>query len=205
MADGEGGGGDDQLAGETDDLRADELDDHRAAGVTHLLSILDPEASEPPLFGYDPPRHRLTLRFHDVILDHPDYVRPRPGGHGEGARFRPHAAAGGSAHLLVHCHMGISRSTAAATALLLQAHPGLDEDEALAHIHSIRSKAWPNSLMMRHFDQLLGRDGRLIAALGRHYRKQLLANPRFADPLRAGGRLAEVEMAEAAEGVNARG
>ena len=177
-----------------------ELDDHQSAGVTHLLSILDPEATEPPMFGYDPPRHRLALRFHDVILDHPDYVRPRRADMEKVLDFGRTLPQGDPAHLLVHCHMGISRSTAAATALLLQAHPNLDEDEALAHIHSIRAKAWPNSLMMRHFDQLLGRDGRLIAALGRHYRKQLLANPRFADPLRAGGRLAEVEMAEAAEG-----
>ena len=177
-----------------------ELDDHQSAGVTHLLSILDPEATEPPLFGYDPPRHRLALRFHDVILDHPDYVRPRRADMEKVLDFGRTLPQGDPAHLLVHCHMGISRSTAAATALLLQAHPDLDEDEALAHIHSIRAKAWPNSLMMRHFDQLLGRDGRLIAALGRHYRKQLIANPRFADPLRNGGRLAEVEMAEAAEG-----
>lgn len=177
----------------------DELEDHRASGVTHLLSILDPEATAPPLFGYDPPRHRLTLRFHDVILDHPDYVRPQRADMEKVLAFGRTLPEQDPAHLLVHCHMGISRSTAAATALLLQAHPDLDEDEALAHIHSLRAKAWPNSLMMRHADQLLGREGRLVAALGRHYRKQLLANPRFADPLRNGGRLAEVEMAEAAE------
>jgi predicted protein tyrosine phosphatase len=178
----------------------DELDQHGRGQVTHLLSILDPEAPEPPLFAFDLPRHRLTLRFHDVILPHPDYVRPERADMEQVLAFGATLPAGDPAHLLVHCHMGISRSTAAATALLLQAHPDLDEDEALAHIHSIRDKAWPNSLMMRHFDALLGREGRLMAALGRHYRKQLLANPRFAEPLRNGGRLAEVEMAEAAEG-----
>ena len=178
----------------------DELDQHGRGQVTHLLSILDPEAPEPPLFAFDPPQHRLTLRFHDVILPHPDYVRPERADMEQVLAFGATLPAGDPAHLLVHCHMGISRSTAAATALLLQAHPDLDEDEALAHIHSIRDKAWPNSLMMRHFDALLGREGRLMAALGRHYRKQLLANPRFAEPLRKGGRLAEVEMAEAAEG-----
>lgn len=177
-----------------------ELDDHRAAGVTHLLSILDPEATEPPLFGYDPPRHRLTLRFHDVILDHPDYVRPERADMEKLLAFGRTLPDQDPAHVLVHCHMGISRSTAAATALLLQAHPDLGEDAALDHIRSIRGKAWPNSLMMRHADQLLGREGRLMAALGRYYRKQLLANPSFAEPLRTGGRLAEVEMAEAADG-----
>ena len=52
--------------------------------------------------------------------------------------------------------------------------------------------------MMRPADQLLGREGRLMTALGRLYRRQLQANPQFAEPLRTGGRLAEVEMAEAA-------
>jgi predicted protein tyrosine phosphatase len=177
----------------------EELDQHGRAQVTHLLSIIDPATPEPPLFAFDPPRHRLTLRFHDVILPHPDYVRPTRADMEKVLEFGRTLPGGDPAHLLVHCHMGISRSTAAATAILLQAHPGLDEDEALAHIHSIRAKAWPNSLMMSHADALLGREGRLMAALARHYRKQLLANPRFADPLRNGGRLAEVEMAEAAE------
>jgi predicted protein tyrosine phosphatase len=178
----------------------EELDQHGGAGVTHMLSILDPEAPDIAMFRFGPFRNRLTLRFHDVILPHPDYVRPERADMEQVLAFGRELPRGDPSHLLVHCHMGISRSTAAATAILLQAHPDLDEDEALAHIHSIRAKAWPNSLMMRHFDALLGREGRLMAALGRHYRKQLLANPRFAEPLRNGGRLAEVEMAEAAAG-----
>jgi predicted protein tyrosine phosphatase len=178
----------------------DELDLHGDAGVTHMLSILDPEAPDIAVFKFGPFRNRLTLRFHDVILPHPDYVRPERADMEKVLAFGRTLPDADPAHLLVHCHMGISRSTAAATAILLQAHPGLGEDEALAHIHSIRGKAWPNSLMMSHFDALLGREGRLMAALARHYRKQLLANPRFAEPLRNGGRLAEVEMAEAAAG-----
>lgn len=177
----------------------EELDRLRG-GITHLLSILDPGAPEPPLFGISPPRERLTLRFHDIILPHPDYVLPRRADMEAALAFGrtlPHAD---PAHLLVHCHMGVSRSTAAAAALLLQAHPDLDEDLAIARIHSLRPQAWPNSLMIRHADALLGREGRLVAATARLYRRQLEANPRFADPLRTGGRLAEVEMAEAADG-----
>jgi predicted protein tyrosine phosphatase len=177
----------------------DELAEHRQAGVTHLLSIIDPETPEPDYFTAAPPRERLTLRFHDVILDHPDYLRPTRADVEAILTFGQLLRDGDPAHLLVHCHAGVSRSTAAMTALLLQAYPGLDEDEALAHIAEIRPKAWPNSLMIRHADALLGRGGRLLAALGRLYRRQLLINPRFADALRTGGRLAEVEMAEAAE------
>ncbi|HEY0114732.1 MAG TPA: hypothetical protein VGB54_03320 [Allosphingosinicella sp.] len=176
----------------------EELGTHRGETITHLLSILDPEAPEPAMFGFDPPRERLTLRFHDIILPHPDYVLPSRADMEKVLAFGRTVQEGDPAHMLIHCHMGISRSTAAATALLLQAHPDLDDDQALAEIASLRPQAWPNSLMTRHADALLGRGGRLLAALGRLYRRQLEANPRFAEPLRTGGRLAEVEMAEEA-------
>lgn len=175
-----------------------ELGDHRSAGVTHLLSILDPEAPEPSQFAFYPALERLTLRFHDIILPHPDYVMPQRPDVEALLAFGRSLPDADPAHLLVHCHMGISRSTAAAAAMLLQAHPKSDEDEVLDHIQSMRPKAWPNSVMIGHADALLGREGRLLAALGRLYRRQLEAHPRFAEPLRTGGRLAELEMAEAA-------
>jgi len=175
-----------------------ELSAHKGAGVTHLLSILDPEAPDPTQFQYYPALERLTLRFHDTILAHPDYVLPRRADVEALLAFGQGLPDGDATHLLIHCHMGISRSTAAAAAILLQARPQLDEDAALAHIQSQRPQAWPNSLMIRHADTLLDRGGRLVAALGRLFRRQLEANPRFAEPLRTGGRLAEVEMAEAA-------
>ena len=175
-----------------------DLNDHRSAGVTHLLSILDPEAPDPTQFVYYPALERLTLRFHDTILPHPDYVLPRRADLEAVLAFGRSLPQGDTTHLLIHCHMGISRSTAAATALLLQAQPDLGDEEVFAHIRSLRPQAWPNSLMIRHTDILLNRGGGLLAALGRLYRQQLEANPRFAEPLRTGGRLAEVEMAEAA-------
>lgn len=175
-----------------------ELEDHRQAGVTHLLSIIDPDTPPPPLFSFAPPRERLILRFHDVILPHPDYVLPQLSHLEQVLAFGRTLPRGDPSHLLVHCHLGISRSTAAATAILLQAHPDVDEDAALEHIRSARPRVWPNSLMIGFTDQLLGRGGRLTAALGRLYRRQLEAHPQFAQPLRSGGRLAELEMAEAA-------
>jgi len=175
-----------------------ELGQHSQAGITHLLSIIDPDMDEPTHFAFRPLQQRLTLRFHDVILPHPDYVQPRREDMEAVLAFGRTLPDGDPAHLLVHCHMGISRSTAAMTALLLQARPQLGNEEVLAHIGSIRPRAWPNSLMIRHADQLLGRGGGLIEALARFYRRQLKANPAFAEPLRNGGRLAEVEMAEAA-------
>jgi hypothetical protein len=45
----------------------DELGDHCELGVTHVLSILDPDAPEPPVFGSFGEHSRIELRFHDVI------------------------------------------------------------------------------------------------------------------------------------------
>lgn len=167
-------------------------------GVTHLLSIIDPEQPEPGWSVADAPPERLTLRFHDAIVPYPDHVLARREDVEAMLAFGRTLAERDPAHLLIHCHMGISRSTAAAAALLAQADPAGDEDAILTHIQSIRPQAWPNSLIVRHADALLGRQGRLVAALGRLYRRQLVANPRFADPLRSGGRAGELEMAEAA-------
>ena len=44
-----------------------ELGTHCAAGVTHVLSILDPEWPDPPAFAEFAPHRRLALRFHDII------------------------------------------------------------------------------------------------------------------------------------------
>jgi predicted protein tyrosine phosphatase len=53
-----------------------ELDEHGAAGVTHVLSILDPDTPDPPAFTAFAPHHRLALRFHDIIETLPDRLAP---------------------------------------------------------------------------------------------------------------------------------
>ena len=58
---------------------------------------------------------------------------------------------------LVHCQAGISRSTA--TGLGVLATLGWDEDEAVARLaddHPEGRPFWPNRLILKHFDALLG-------------------------------------------------
>ena len=43
----------------------------------------------------------------------------------------------------------------------------LDDDEAIAQVLRVRPQAWPNARMIAFADALLGRRGRLIAALDR--------------------------------------
>src|SRR3954466_5506224 len=109
----------------------DELAEHSMRGVTHVLSILDPDWPEPDAFRAYDPHHRTTLQFHDVIEPAPGLILPDV--HHVEAIFSfgyslARDAGRGEGHLLVHCHMGISRSTAAMLVLLAQAHPQEDAD-----------------------------------------------------------------------------
>jgi len=175
-----------------------ELCGFQDAGVTHVLSILDPVYPEPADFGAYRPHRRLTLRFDDII-EPAAGLRPPEMAHieellrfGEGLAAEPGDPL---SHLLVHCHAGISRSTAAMATLLAEARPQLDEDAIFAEIRSIRPQAWPNSQMIGMADALLGRKGRLTAALTRHYREQIRLRPDIAEMIRRAGRDRELQMA----------
>src|SRR3546814_5763691 len=65
-----------------------------------------------------------------------------------------------SAHVLVHCHAGMSRSTAAMTLLLAQARSDRPAADALAEVVRIRPHAWPNLRGVECGADLLGRQGR---------------------------------------------
>ncbi len=166
--------------------------------ATHVLSILDPSYPEPPDFATYGPHKRLTLRFDDIIDPGPGLALPEAHHIEALLEFGKDLAwAEGDplCHLLVHCHAGISRSTASMTTLLAEARPAMDEDAIFAHIREIRPQAWPNSRMIGLADDLLGREGRLKAALRRHYRAQIGLRPDLAEMIQRVGRAREVEMA----------
>jgi predicted protein tyrosine phosphatase len=177
----------------------DELTHHTDRAVTHVLSIVDPDCPEPDAFQGYQSHHRTILRFHDVIEPFEGFTLPEPG-HVEaildfGTSLGRSAATRGEGHLLVHCHAGISRSTAAMAMLLAQTYPDQDEDRIFERLAAIRPQAWPNSRMIGFADRLLSRKGRLNAALGRLYARQLAARPDLDETMRRHGRAREVEMA----------
>ncbi len=177
----------------------EELPAQRDRKVTHVLSLLDPELPELEAFATYARHHRTTLRFHDIIAAAPDRVMPRPDHVAAildfGADFQARQEADATPHLLVHCHMGISRSTAAMLTLMAQANPGEAAEDLLARLVAIRPQAWPNSQMIGFADDQLGRKGELTAALGRHYGRQLRNQPRYTEWMTALGRQAELDMA----------
>ena len=67
--------------------------------------------------------------------------------------------------LLIHCHAGISRSTAAAFVALCALNPGACEMAIAVRLRDASPKAWPNRLLVNHADRLLKRRGRMIRAI----------------------------------------
>ena len=54
----------------------DELVEHQTRGVSHVLSILDPDRADPEAFGSYGSHRRTILRFHDAIEPAPGVVLP---------------------------------------------------------------------------------------------------------------------------------
>jgi predicted protein tyrosine phosphatase len=170
----------------------DELIGHQGRGVTHILSILDPEWPDPEAFQAYDPHFRATLRFHDAIESGPDILLPqRPDVEAILTFGRDAAEAGG---LLIHCHAGISRSTAATLMILAQAHPHEDEEELAERLLQTRPQAWPNSRMIGFADELLDRNGRLMTATTGIYAQQLVRRPELGETMRRLNRGREVEL-----------
>jgi predicted protein tyrosine phosphatase len=172
-----------------------ELGEHGAAGVTHVLSILDPDWPDPDAFKEFAPHRRLALRFHDVIEPAPDRLAPSRADVARLLDFGRELNAAANPHLLVHCHAGVSRSTASAALILAQAHPERPARDILDAISQLRPRAWPNLRILEFGDELLGRNGELVAAVAAVYRRVLDRDPLFQDAMIDGGRGREVSAA----------
>ena len=170
----------------------DELVGHQGLGVTHILSILDPEWPDPEAFQAYDPHFRATLRFHDAIEPDRDVLLPQKADVEAILTFGRDAAEAGG--LLIHCHAGISRSTAATLMILAQAHPHEGEDELAERLLQTRPQAWPNSRMITFADELLDRNGRLMTAIAGIYTRQLEKRPEIGETMRRLNRGREVEL-----------
>lgn len=139
-------------------------------GITHVLSLLDP-GKKPYLHPSTPNKNWLLLHFEDNLEAHQpnsptkDHVKLIL----DWAKKLPNDAI-----LLVHCEAGVSRSTAAAFAILVQ-HHGVDNIEDCASmLLDVRPEACPNPLITLWADEILECGGKLHAVAETIAKQKLL-------------------------------
>jgi predicted protein tyrosine phosphatase len=105
----------------------------------------------------------LFLAMHDITEELPDMTAP---GEAHVAALIDFARAWDRrAPMLVHCFAGISRSTAAAYTVAAALAPQRDEAELAATLRRLSPSATPNIRLVSIADRLLGRRGRMVAAI----------------------------------------
>lgn len=128
---------------------------------SHLVSVITSEYQPPTPSGISAERH-LRIACDDIVEPLPGHVLPDAEHVAQLVEF----ARGWdrAAPMLVHCHAGVSRSMAAAlTASILHARG--DEAAVASRLRSVAPHAHPNRRMVALADEILGRAGRLIAAV----------------------------------------
>ena len=132
---------------------------------SHVITLISPDA---PAVVCDGIHHHLTLRFNDIAAPQDGLVAPNTETLQALLAFAP--GWDRSAPMLVHCFAGISRSTAAAYILACDAAGLGQEAKIAARLRRASGSATPNALMVALADNILRRDGRMvagIAAIGR--------------------------------------
>ena len=138
----------------------------RATGASHLVSVLSPESLPETPSGVRPENH-LRIGCHDLVAPCAGAVLP---GEEHVRRIIEFASRWeGGAPMLVHCHAGVSRSSAAAL-LVACVHErraqerGRERDLAL-RLRAAAPHAQPNTRLIAFGDAALGCGGALIAAV----------------------------------------
>ena len=135
------------------------LEAAQAVKPARILSLLDPGDPFPEFPGISP-SHHLKIEVDDIADLSAPILPPSP------SMIRRIIAFGrvsASQSLLVHCHAGVSRSTAAILTILADRHPSRLEE--ICDLMATRApQADPNRVMISLGDAELGLNGRLSQA-----------------------------------------
>ena len=126
-----------------------------------VLTIEDPSAPRVVRFHSTPHPDHLVLRFEDVDHPHDDIALPSPLHVEQALEFgRRHV----DGDLLIHCKVGVARSTAIGLGIIADRLGVGREDEAVQELLRIRPESVPNLLILGFMDDELGRNGALVDA-----------------------------------------
>src|SRR5580704_12505298 len=132
------------------------------AGARHVVSLIGDEGNVVRPQAVAPENH-LWLRLHDISAPLDGYIMPGEEHVADLIRF----VRGWDRRtpMVVHCYMGISRSTASAYASVCALNPERSEADIAQSLREASPTATPNIRIVSLADKLLGRQGRMIAAV----------------------------------------
>jgi len=133
-----------------------------ASGASHLITLinLDTPVERPDTI---PPENHLFIGINDIVAPADGLVLAADDHVGSLIDFIEQWDQ--TQPLVIHCYAGISRSTAAAFIALCVKRPERDERAIARSLRSASPLATPNARLVAIADRLLGRDGRMIAAI----------------------------------------
>ncbi len=135
-----------------------------AVGASHVVTLINAATlvETPP--GIAVERH-LMLAMSDITAEMDGHVIPASE-HVE--RLLGFVRDWDRQHpIVVHCWAGISRSTAGAYIAVCALRPNRDEGEIAERLRALSPSATPNARLVALADDLLGREGRMRAAIER--------------------------------------
>lgn len=182
-------------------LGLDEVKHALPRAVSHVVSLVDPGTVLPRAVQIPGADRHLVMEVHDA-LDSTDGRRaPTREDAVTLCRYADAMDVGQLSHLLVHCHMGRSRSAAAAAILLVRL--GYSPAEAFERVRATRDPIWPNWTLIQHGDDVLGCGGELRWMCRVAYRQVRKAFPQWvADPCPKTAGISAAILQAPQEGVN---
>ncbi|MBX3481182.1 MAG: hypothetical protein KF842_12345 [Caulobacter sp.] len=129
---------------------------------SHVITLLEQGLMSQAPRSLFPDRH-LKLAVHDIWEDKPGEVLPDAGLVRKVLDFA--ADWDGRAPMLVHCWAGVSRSTATAFLIACERNPHAPEAVIAQALRAASPGATPNPLIIALADEIMGREGRMVAAV----------------------------------------
>lgn len=132
------------------------------SGAKHVVSLIN-DGMEVPYPLSVPLEQRLFLGFNDIVEKTAGFVAPEKKHVTQLldfiSRWNQKTA------MVIHCWMGISRSTAGAYIAQCALMPDQDERELAQALRKASPQATPNIRLVQFADELLEREGRMISSI----------------------------------------
>lgn len=133
-----------------------------ASGAQRLVTLLRADTAFERPSTIEAGNH-LVLGMHDIVEERPDMIAPALSHVEQLLDFARQWDRGSP--LAINCYAGISRSTAAAYIVAAALNPQRDEAALARQLRRLSPSATPNIRLVSLADDMLGRRGRMTAAI----------------------------------------